>query len=117
MLQTPEFTAENNVEKQREIFRKFLFHIFDQPVESAFRRNRFYWGSGTKENKNRKWILLSVQKRYACSRYCKKNYKITVLVVKNSINDVFGKAFCLLGAGYRSGRACIIQILGEYQSP
>lgn len=44
MLRTPAFTAENNVDMQRELFKKFLFHIFDQNIESAYRRNRFYWG-------------------------------------------------------------------------
>ena len=44
MLRTPAFTAENDVDMQRELFKKFFFHIFDQNIESAYRRNRFYWG-------------------------------------------------------------------------
>lgn len=44
MLSTPAFTKENNVEKQQQAFENFLFHIFDQDKEQAYRRNRFYWG-------------------------------------------------------------------------
>ena len=43
-LRTPAFTSENDVEMQRKIFKRFLFHIFEQNMEKAYRRNRFYWG-------------------------------------------------------------------------
>ena len=44
-LETPAFTEENNTALQKERFREFLFNIFDQPKEEAYRRNRFYWGA------------------------------------------------------------------------
>lgn len=44
MLSTPAFTIDNDVVKVRMMLKSFLFHIFDQPVEHAYRRNRFYWG-------------------------------------------------------------------------
>lgn len=44
MLCTPAFAKNNDVEVQRENLRRFLFTIFDQPFELAYRRNRFYWG-------------------------------------------------------------------------
>ena len=44
MLHTPAFTAENDVEKQKEQLERFLVNIFEQPLEKAYRRNRFYWG-------------------------------------------------------------------------
>ncbi len=44
MLQTPAFTIENNIEMQQQTFERFLYNIFDQPIEQAYRRNRFYWG-------------------------------------------------------------------------
>lgn len=44
MLSTPAFSENNNVGKQQEDFQDFLFHIFDQSAEQAYRRNRYYWG-------------------------------------------------------------------------
>lgn len=44
MLSTPAFTVNNDANKQLERFEKFLCNIFDQPLEKAYRRNRFYWG-------------------------------------------------------------------------
>ena len=44
MLSTPAFANENDVIQQKKMFNSFLFHIFDQPKEQAYRRNRFYWG-------------------------------------------------------------------------
>ena len=44
MLSTPAFTKENDVVKQQKAFEDFLFNIFDQDKDNAYRRNRFYWG-------------------------------------------------------------------------
>ncbi|MGN8886729.1 glycosyltransferase family 10 domain-containing protein [Blautia sp. HCP28S3_G10] len=44
MLKTPAFQNLDYVEKQQKALEDFLYHIFDQPVEKAYRRNRFYWG-------------------------------------------------------------------------
>lgn len=44
MLSAPAFTDKNDVTVQREQFEEFLFHIFDQPLKTAYRRNRHYWG-------------------------------------------------------------------------
>lgn len=44
MLETAAFTENNNIEKQQQRFETFLFNIFDQPLDNAYRRNRFYWG-------------------------------------------------------------------------
>ena len=44
MLKTPAFSTENNVDDQKMRFEQFLYNIFDQPTEKAYRRNRFYWG-------------------------------------------------------------------------
>lgn len=44
MLQTPAFADKNDIKKQRCDFADFLYHIFDQPIEKAYRRNRYYWG-------------------------------------------------------------------------
>lgn len=44
MLQEPAFNSNNDVLHQQKLFEDFLYHIFDQPVEKAYRRNRFYWG-------------------------------------------------------------------------
>lgn len=43
MLSAPKFVEENFIEKQIEKMRKFLFNIFDQDYEKAFRRPRFLW--------------------------------------------------------------------------
>lgn len=44
LLRTPAFRKQDYVcEKQVEL-EKFLYHIFEQPLEKAYRRNRFYWG-------------------------------------------------------------------------
>ena len=43
-LRTPAFSDSNNVDGQKKSLRSFLFNIFDQPYEDAFRRNRYYWG-------------------------------------------------------------------------
>ena len=44
MLHTPAFTAENDIGKKKEQLEEFLVNIFAQPLEKAYRRNRFYWG-------------------------------------------------------------------------
>lgn len=44
MLTTPAFTSTNDVWTQKKAFEEFLFNIFDQDKDQAFRRNRFYWG-------------------------------------------------------------------------
>lgn len=44
MLETPAFLNQNYVEKKQAELIRFLYNIFDQPIEKAFRRNRFYWG-------------------------------------------------------------------------
>ncbi len=44
MLQSPAFNLENDIDMQQERFERFLFNIFDQDYNQAFRRNRFYWG-------------------------------------------------------------------------
>ena len=44
MLSTPAFAKGYDVLEQQSVFESFLFHIFDQPLEFAYRRNRLYWG-------------------------------------------------------------------------
>lgn len=44
MLQTPAFAEENDVVQQQQRFEQYLYHIFDQSLDEAYRRNRFYWG-------------------------------------------------------------------------
>lgn len=44
MIQTPAFNSNNDAMHQQKQFENFLCHIFDQPIEKAYRRNRFYWG-------------------------------------------------------------------------
>ena len=44
MVNTPAFSKENNVVLKKKEFEDFLINIFDQPLEKAYRRNRFYWG-------------------------------------------------------------------------
>jgi hypothetical protein len=44
MLAAPAFTDVNNVERQKYELEKFIFNIFDQSKENAYRRNRYYWG-------------------------------------------------------------------------
>lgn len=44
VLETPAFTEKNNVWEQKQLFEKFLYNIFNQDLEYAYRRNRFYWG-------------------------------------------------------------------------
>lgn len=44
MIQTPAFNSNNDVMHQQKQFENFLCHIFDQPIEKTYRRNRFYWG-------------------------------------------------------------------------
>lgn len=44
MLKMSAFAIENNVDSQQKNFEEFLCNIFDQPLEKAYRRNRFYWG-------------------------------------------------------------------------
>lgn len=43
-IQAPAFTAENDIYDSRKKFELFLLNIFNQEKESAYRRNRFYWG-------------------------------------------------------------------------
>lgn len=44
MLKTPAFIDSNHIEQQKEAFEGFLFNIFDQLPEEAYRRNRYLWG-------------------------------------------------------------------------
>ena len=44
MLKTPAFQKSNYVKKKHEEISTFLFNIFDQEKEKAYRRNRYYWG-------------------------------------------------------------------------
>lgn len=44
MLGTPAFQNPEYVQRTQEKFEAFLYNIFDQPLEKAYRRNRFYWG-------------------------------------------------------------------------
>lgn len=44
MLREPAFTKDNDIDRQKQEIEDFLYNIFDQPIEQAYRRNRFYWG-------------------------------------------------------------------------
>jgi len=44
MLSTRAFASDSYVAEQNKKFEDFLFNIFDQPLATAYRRNRFYWG-------------------------------------------------------------------------
>lgn len=44
MLRAPAFKDPQYVETMQSEFEAFLFNIFDQPIEKAYRRNRYYWG-------------------------------------------------------------------------
>ncbi len=44
MLCEPAFLPTYSVDGQREALRRFLLHIVEQPLEDAYRRNRYYWG-------------------------------------------------------------------------
>lgn len=44
MIRTPAFIEENAVELNRKKFECFIFNIFEQDLNSAYRRNRYYWG-------------------------------------------------------------------------
>lgn len=44
MLSQPMFVEGYSVEEEQKKFEEFLFHIFDQNPEQAYRRNRYYWG-------------------------------------------------------------------------
>lgn len=44
MINQPTFNNKYEIENEKNNFESFLFNIFDQPVEKAYRRNRFYWG-------------------------------------------------------------------------
>lgn len=43
MLNAPKFLDERFFEKELDKMRKFLFHIFDQDYDKAFRRPEFFW--------------------------------------------------------------------------
>lgn len=43
-LKTPAFIDSDYSKKKQENFEKFLFNIFEQDKEKAYRRNRYYWG-------------------------------------------------------------------------
>lgn len=45
MLKSPAFVCDDIAQKQEENLEKFLFNIFDQKKENAFRRNRVYYGA------------------------------------------------------------------------
>lgn len=44
MLEKPAFADGLDIGCRRREFENFLYNIFDQPVDSAYRRNRYYWG-------------------------------------------------------------------------
>lgn len=44
MLKTPALKDENYVLNKEKEFEDFLFHIFEQDLEKAYRRNRLFWG-------------------------------------------------------------------------
>lgn len=44
MIKSPAFNSSNDVIYQQKQFESFLYHIFNQPLEKAYRRNRYYWG-------------------------------------------------------------------------
>ena len=44
MLSQPMVVEGYSVEEEQKKFEAFLFHIFDQESDKAYRRNRFYWG-------------------------------------------------------------------------
>lgn len=44
MLKEPALRDRNYVDRKNKEFDEFLFHIFDQPLNKAYRRNRYYWG-------------------------------------------------------------------------
>lgn len=44
MIETPAFTKENDVEKSKNQFKSFLYHIIDQELELAGRRNTSLYG-------------------------------------------------------------------------
>lgn len=44
MLQAPAFAENNDVITKQNNFEQYLYHIFEQPLDKAYRRNRYYWG-------------------------------------------------------------------------
>lgn len=50
ILNEPAFLEKAWIEKQVEDFKRFLYHIFDQDIEKAKRKNRSYWGIGYENN-------------------------------------------------------------------
>lgn len=60
MIRTPALKCpeRNCLDYVNNAFRLFLYNIFDQPIEKAFRRNRIYWG-GRYQN-----LLLQMRKAY-----------------------------------------------------
>ena len=44
MLREPAFIEDNPIEEGKKILENYLVHIFDQPLEQAYRRNRGFWG-------------------------------------------------------------------------
>ncbi len=44
MLAQPAFAADFKPLEEKQKFEDFLVHIFEQPKEDAYRRNRYYWG-------------------------------------------------------------------------
>ncbi len=44
MLETPAFVETYSIEEQQQCFQQYLFNIFDQDKEEAYRRNRYLWG-------------------------------------------------------------------------
>ena len=44
MLSANAIAQENNIDRQKLRFENFLTNIFDQDLNKAYRRNRFYWG-------------------------------------------------------------------------
>ncbi len=61
-LKEPTFTEKQleNIDKLARGLEQFLLHIFEQPYESAFRRNRGYWGKLYEEEQ--RFLLLEMRK-------------------------------------------------------
>ena len=75
MLNTPAFTVDNDVDKQKKVFEEFLFNIFDQDKEKAYRRNRFYWGKRyERKQKIGNWFY------WQCSKLIPLRNKVTMLL-------------------------------------
>lgn len=63
MLQEPAFVSGNYAKQMQEDFAQFIANIFEQDYESAFRRNRFFWGKNLDEKYKRMYKLEKLMKR------------------------------------------------------